>query len=90
MAAEVTVEAKDADTFLVIVAAASTTTHQVTVTDADLAAYAPGASKEGLLEASFEFLLQREPNTMILSSFKLPVIESYFPDYSGEMRKRFA
>jgi len=36
---------------------------------------------EVLVEKSFEFLLQRESNTSILSSFALPVIGRYFPEY---------
>jgi hypothetical protein len=35
----------------------------------------------------FEFLLQRESNTSILSSFELPVIGRYFPEYEDEIRR---
>ena len=63
----------------------ATTTHDVTVTPEDVARYAPGASPERLLEASFEFLLEREPASSILSRFALPVIERYFPDYPREI-----
>jgi hypothetical protein len=58
-----------------------TTTHEVTVTSDDVARYAPGSTPERLLEASFEFLLEREPASSILSRFALPVIERYFPEY---------
>ena len=65
------------------------TTHTVTVTSQDLGRYAPaGATPERLLEASFEFLLEREPASSILSTFALPVIERYFPEYPHEIRKR--
>lgn len=57
------------------------TTHEVTVTPEDVARYAPGSTPERLLEASFEFLLEREPASSILSRFALPVIERYFSDY---------
>ena len=57
------------------------TTHDVTVTAEDVARYAPGATPERLLQASFEFLLEREPASSILSRFALPVIERYFPEY---------
>jgi hypothetical protein len=57
------------------------TTHAVTVTAEDVARYAPGSTPERLLEASFEFLLEREPASAILSRFALPVIERYFPEY---------
>jgi hypothetical protein len=65
------------------------TTHTVTVTSEDLGRYAPaGTSPERLLEVSFEFLLEREPASSILSTFALPVIERYFPEYPREIRKR--
>jgi hypothetical protein len=36
-----------------------------------------------------ETQLDREPNTSILDRFDLPVIGHYFPEYTGEMRRRF-
>jgi hypothetical protein len=65
----------------------SRTEHDVTATAGDLARYAPGASPERLLEASFEFLLAREPKESILRRFDLPIIERYFPEYPLEVRK---
>jgi len=63
------------------------TTHEVTVTPADVARYAEaGTTPERLVEASFEFLLQRESPGAILSAFALPVIERYFPDYPDLVR----
>ena len=38
-------------------------------------------SPEVLIEKSFEFLLEREPNTSILQKFNLEVISQYFPEY---------
>ena len=52
----------------------------VTATPSDVQRYAAETSPERLIEASFEFLLEREPPSAILSSFALPVIERYFPD----------
>ena len=67
----------------------STTQHTVTATPQDIARYAPaGTTPERLLEASFEFLLEREPATAILTSFALPVIERYFPEYPRVIRGR--
>ena len=43
-------------------------------------------SKEELIKFSFEFLLEREPNTAILSSFDLIQISQYFPEYFKELR----
>ena len=57
------------------------TAHVVTVWPSDLARYAPDATPEALIEASFQFLLEREPKESILTRFELPVIERYFPDY---------
>ena len=57
------------------------TTHDVTVTPEDMARYVPASTPERLLEASFQFLLAREPASSILSRFALPVIERYFPEY---------
>lgn len=62
------------------------TTHDVTVMPEDIARYAPGATAERLLEASFEFLLEREPASSILSRFALPAIERYFPEYPRLIR----
>ena len=44
-------------------------------------------TKEELLEFSFKFLLDREPNTSILSSFELTVISRYFSDYEKSVEK---
>jgi hypothetical protein len=59
------------------------TVHDVTVSTADVERYAPGTPPERLLQASFEFLLEREPKESILRSFELGAIERYFPDYPG-------
>ena len=84
----ISVIAKSQDTFEVVVSTQSTTTHSVTVTDAIHTKLTNGKiSKETLLEKSFEFLLAREPNTSILSQFKIEVISQYFPDYVGAAGK---
>jgi hypothetical protein len=66
------------------------TTHVVAVWPSDVARYAPDASPEELLEAAFEFLLEREPPGAILARFELPVIERYFPEFAGAMAARFS
>lgn len=66
----------------------SRTIHDVTVTDQHVARYAPGATAERLLEASFEFLLEREPKEAILTRFELPMIERYFPEYGRTIASR--
>ena len=80
----ISVTAKGQNTFEVVVTTQSTTTHSVTISDAVHTQLTNGKiSKETLLEKSFEFLLEREPNTSILSQFKIEVISKYFPDYVG-------
>lgn len=64
------------------------TVHEVTLEEADLTRYGAGVSPEHLIEASFRFLLEREPKESILRTFALPVIERYFPEYPSEIRLR--
>ena len=81
----ISITRKDKDTFSVTVAGSSTTTHTVTISDQIHLKLTGGKiSKKTLLEKSFEFLLQREPNTSILAKFKLEVISQYFPDYAKQ------
>ena len=76
------------DVFTVTVAETLTTTHTVTVTDQSLTDLAgDNTTKTELLEFSFNFLLDREPNTSILSSFDINVISKYFSDYRDKVRR---
>ena len=76
------------DVFTVTVAETSTTTHTVTITDQSLNDLTDNnVTKTQLLDFSFKFLLEREPNTSILSSFDINVITKYFPDYRDEVRR---
>jgi hypothetical protein len=85
--ARITVEHAGDAVYLVTVQDGKTQTrHEVTVTPGDVTRYAPGSTPERLLEASFEFLLAREPASSILSRFALPVIEGYFPEYPRVVR----
>jgi hypothetical protein len=68
----------------------SKTTHEVTVWPSDVAHYAANATPEELLEASFAFLLEREPKEAILRRFELPIIERYFPEYPRLIAERFS
>ena len=43
---------------------------------------------EELIRKSFEFLLERESKESILSSFELPVIQRYFPEYERTISGR--
>ncbi len=82
------VEAIDERTFKVTVTAASTTTHTVTV-DPGYCHQLTGGHTDALtlVKKSFEFLLEREPNTSILRRFDLPVIGRYFPEYEETIRR---
>ena len=76
------------DVFQVTVADSMTTTHEVTVTDQSLTDLTENKmTKTQLLKFSFNFLLDREPNTSILSSFDINVISKYFSDYRVEVRR---
>ncbi len=55
--------------------------HVVRVSPQELERYGGGRSVTELVEASFRFLLEREPPGAILASFQLSQIEDYFPEY---------
>ena len=76
------------DEWVVSVQGVVMTQHRVRVTKADLDRLSGGHSAEELLEESFRFLLERESNDSILTSFDLPVIGRYFPEYEKEIRTR--
>jgi hypothetical protein len=70
-------------TFLVrVVDEGSSTSHVVTMSRADWERIGRGyGSPEALVEASFEFLLERESKEQILGSFDVGQISEYFPDF---------
>jgi hypothetical protein len=86
---KIEVAKKNPETFEVTVRASTTTTHTVKLS-ADFYQKLTGGRvpPEKLIEKSFEFLLERESNTMILSRFDLPLIGRYFPEYEKTMLKR--
>ena len=80
--ADITVTSEGDDVYRVVVSeGGGTTDHQVTSPSGDVARLAPGASAEAVVEASFRFLLDREPKESILSRFDLAVIGRYFREY---------
>ena len=84
----ISIEKRNDNVFEVTVADSVTTTHTVTVTDQSLTDLAgDNTTKTELLEFSFNFLLDREPNTSILSSFDINVISRHFSDYRDEVRR---
>ena len=60
--------------------------HKVSLSEEYFKSLTNGGSPEDLIKKSFEFLLEREPNTSILSVFDLTVISSYFPEYEEEIK----
>ncbi len=87
--AKIEVARKDPETFEVTVRASTTTTHTVKLS-ADYYQKLTGGrvSPEALIEKSFEFLLERESNTMILSRFDLPLIGRNNPEYEKTILTR--
>ena len=72
--------------FEITVKANQITKHVVYVTDEMLFNLTKNKiSKKELLNFSFNFLLERETNTSILSSFDLTVISKYFPEYTKKV-----
>lgn len=67
------------------------TSHHVTVPEdlierLDL----PEEDLERVVRESFEFLLEREPASSIMSEFSLDVISGYFPEYEEELPRRLS
>jgi hypothetical protein len=63
------------------------TTHVVRISRAEYERYGGGEISD-LVRRSFDFLLDREPNTAILREFDLGTIERYFPEYATAMTRR--
>jgi hypothetical protein len=83
----ITIEKMNETTFKVTVSDRATTTHMVTVAPEYLQKLTGGTvPPEKLVEKSFQFLLEREPNTSILRAFDLPIIQRYFPEYEKTIR----
>ncbi len=89
--AEITATHESGDEYLVEVReAGGSTRHAVRVDGAALERFGGGVTAEKLLEESFVFLLEREPKEAILRRFEISVIERYFPEYPGEIRRRLS
>ena len=72
----------------VTVKSKTVTTHLVTLSDeVHEKLTKEKVNKKELLDFSFKFLLDREPNTSILSSFELTVISRYFSEYEKSVEK---
>lgn len=71
----------DKDNFVVRIKKDTQTVHKVFFPDEFYLKFKTNKTKENILEMSFDFLLKRESNTMILTNFNLEEINNYFPDY---------
>jgi hypothetical protein len=87
----ISIEKVNEQTYRVTVQSRTTTRHTVTLSP-EYAQQLTGGSvrPEALLEESFRFLLEREPNTSILERFDLPLIGRYFPEYEELITKRLS
>ena len=75
------------DKFLVEVSDNVKTSHNVVISDKVYQELTNSMiSKYELLEKSFAFLLDREPNTSILTNFEIQIISHYFFDYANCVR----
>ena len=65
------------------------TSHRVTVPESLIEKLGlPEDDLERVVRESFEFLLEREPQSSIMAEFSLDVISSYFPEYEEELPRR--
>lgn len=79
------------DVFEVSVGGRSPSTHRVTAPEDYVRLLTGGrATALDLVRKSFEFLLEREPNTSILRTFELGVIQQYFPEYERVISTAFS
>jgi hypothetical protein len=84
----INVQRIDSSKFAVTVAKRVTTEHEVTLELSYYQKLTKGRfPEETLVRKSFEFLLEREPNTSILRRFDLTVIADYFPEYETRIRQ---
>ena len=84
---EILIKKNDNNTFAVSIESSINSNHIVTLNDDIHFEMTEGnKSKEELILFSFKFLLERENNTSILSTFNLETIQNYFPEYKNEIQ----
>ncbi|RIA56857.1 hypothetical protein [Dichotomicrobium thermohalophilum] len=67
---------------------ASETRHHVTMAREDFARLSRGdTTPDQIIEAAFQFLLDREPKESILARFDVSVISRYFPEFERELSR---
>ena len=86
---EILVQKTGDETYWVKVDASTTTTHTVNLDNSYFEKLTGGrVTPETLIEKSFEYLLERESNSMIMRRFGLPVIQTYFPEFENDIGER--
>lgn len=86
----ISVQIVSPDNFKVVVSKMITTEHHVTASKDFLSQFSKyNISPEKIVKHSFEFLLDREPNTSILRKFDITVISNYFPEYTDTIKEYF-
>ena len=84
------IESIDNDTFSVSINSEKNTQHTVTFSDKLRESYNLGhIQKDFIIKYAFEFLLMREPNTSILTSFSIDLISNYFPEFKTRLQENF-
>ena len=84
---KIDIELVEDDLFNVTVFSKIRSTHFVTLSDEYANRLVVGKiTKDKLIRFSFEFLLEREPNTSILNSFDLQEITHYFPEFHSHVK----
>lgn len=83
---QVSVESLGGDMFRVTVEdGRGRTVHQVAADSFEIERLGAGAPAEDVIDASFRFLLDREPKESIVRRFDLKVISGYFPEYDEKI-----
>lgn len=86
--AEVDVQHLDGERFAVTIEEKGTkSVHEVTASEKQAGLLCDGCERTKLVEASMQFLLDREPRESIMRQFDLDVIARFFPEYPTAIRE---
>jgi len=85
---EIVVREKGSDFEVLVAEEGSQTTHHVKLSEVLYQGLTGGQiSKAACVEASFRFLLKREPKESILGRFELGIISRYFPEFETKFKE---